>query len=327
MRLKGRYVRLAMAVLVAAIGCLLVLARRDRSCQQAPGRPPERGIKNASAANHGDQPPTPKHPGAPTAVIIGNQYPGDSDQQRTQRRKWRRSEILSAISAIAALAGSTFAVVALVAAWQAVSEARRQADIAQEALIIVDRPWIRVVGLSDVRLEVREHGAALTTKIKVKNIGRSPAQRTLAITRLITQRSIDDEAQEAVFLCRQSEGGYASFGELLFPNEERVFDWRLLIDMQSIRLDNERIRGHKVAEDGRENAESVPLFAAFSLIGCVIYAIPSRNFAGQTAFIYGINFACGTEGRELCAFDMAKPAVFEGRDVAIWEPSGGTFAR
>jgi len=257
-----------------------------------------------------------------------------------QRRKWVRSEKINAFAAIGQVLSALFAAFVVIVSWQGANEARRQADVAQQALIAAERPWVKVVGLSDVRVTVREDMVSFFAKINVTNIGRSPAQGTFVRTRLLANASIDEGAQAANALCRDFIEGkyYSPTYELIFPDEDRILWDTALIYVHSISRENKkRIQeefqlnrsayGDEKAEEFRTQAAAAPLVAGLSLIGCVNYMIPIGRVVGQTAFVYAVNQACGKEQRELCAFYMTKPGVFEGKDVIIREPISGTFAR
>lgn len=224
-RIREYCVKFAVTVLVAAMRCLLFVAILGRSKHQTPGCPPENCVKSASATAYSPPLPTPENfLTAGPATVPSHQNSPDGHQQGYQRRQWSRSEIFSAISTAATFAGSAFTAGALIAAILAVNEARRQADTAQQALIAVDRPWIKVIGVSNVRLEIDKFGIRLATMIDVKNIGRSPAPQTWIATKLITHRSIIDEGIEADLICSEMyEHRFDLRQILVFRDEEYRF--------------------------------------------------------------------------------------------------------
>jgi hypothetical protein len=306
-------------------------------------------------------PSTPEHPVRDTpAVAREPQRPDDNDHQHSHRRRQDWIGKTNALAAVLQIATVLFAALAVITAWlqaneasrqadearrqadiaqEALVEARRQADIAQEALVAADRPWVKVVGLSDVSITVHEHMVTLFAKVNVTNTGHSPAQGTFVKTKLLANASMDESTQAATALCRGFiEGEYIGpTYELIFPDEDRVLLDTTGIDMNSIiRKRHEEIQelfelnrstyGNKKAEEFRAQAAAAPPSAYFDLIGCINYEVPIGHAIGQTAFAYGVYKACeGPTGR--CAFDMTKPKVFEGKDLKIREPISGTFAR
>ncbi|MBV8770660.1 MAG: hypothetical protein JO094_17400, partial [Hyphomicrobiales bacterium] len=88
-----------------------------------------------------------------------------------ERAHWRVANFTGSIAACAAVAAAAFAA----GAYFAASE---QAGIARDALIISDRPWIRVEKVSIDRFQVvgKEGGYVIgLAHIDVKNFGHSPA--------------------------------------------------------------------------------------------------------------------------------------------------------
>ena len=241
--------RFKRAMWLAAIAYLSLLAGRRWSGKQTPSRPPKCRVDDASATDYGAPPPTPEHPHPATLTAAsGHEHSSDSNQHRPEGRKWGRGEIIGAVSAAATLAGSAFAAGALVAALEAVSETRRQANVAQAALVNADRPWIKVVGVSVISLKISSVGAALTSKINIRNVGRSPAEYTSVRSELVANSNIIDDANEAVFLCRRAAKAERPLDDrLVFPDEGGS-----LFDISFVNMDSINRSIEKEAIDGRD---------------------------------------------------------------------------
>jgi hypothetical protein len=291
-------------------------------------------------------PSTLEHPVGDTPAAASESQRPDDNHQRSGRRKRDWIEKINAWAPVFQIATVPVAVLAVIVSWlqaneasRQADEARRQADIAQEALVVADRPWVKVVGLSDVSIRVEEHVVTLFAKVNVTNTGRSPAQETFLKTKLLANADLDESTQAANALCRDFiEGKYISpTYQLIFPKEDRVLSDITGIDMKSIVSNrhkeiqelfesNKSMFGNKKAEEFRVQAEAVPPFAAFHMVGCINYKIPTGLAIGQTAFVYGVYRPCESP-TGLCAFSMTETGVFEGDDLQIQEPITGTFAR
>lgn len=228
------------------------------------------------------------------------------------------------------------------AAWfahGAFTEARRQADTAQEALIAADRPWIKVVGLSDVHVNVGVGAVVVFARVAVKNIGRSPAQHTYLDTALLADSSLDEQNARAALVCRDAEkAGYPPQEQLVFPDDAPTLSDVATIRIGTIKEERDRrlrqdfemadrIIPDETAEDRLRARVAQPLRAGLTIVGCVTYAVSARRVVGQTAFVFGLDHACGEGPWVVCSFDMTAPGEYEGSAVAVHPAVGGAFAR
>jgi hypothetical protein len=249
--------------------------------------------------------------------------------------------VISGVTTAAAIIATVFAAGAYFASWESVAEARRQANIAQAAYIAADRPWIKVAQPPRVRLDVRDGIVWFRTDVEVQNIGRSPAQHTCFHTELLPDASLDEQAAAAENLCqRAAAAGYPSDERLVFPNDQNTL-WDITgISIETVREKrNRKLEWEEnaaremfgevpsVVEDRLREQRVLPLRASFTLVGCITYAVSPRRVVGQTAFVYGINRACGLGPLGICTFDMNPPATYSGDDISVRSQIGGAFAR
>lgn len=217
--------------------------------------------------------------------------------------------------------------------------AQEQARVAREALVAADRPWIKVIGLSEPRLDIKTDNVFFNARLDVKNIGRSPAPRTSVRTKLLPDAIPKDEAGEAETLCREAVARRIPWREIsVFPDDGRSVAIDADANMESIAEDRrtmverdfERLRQGLDDESALERRAlllSFPLRAAFTLVGCVAYEIPTGRAHGQTAFIYRVSRECGAGPSVYCSFEMSEPMVHKGEALSIRENWTSAFAR
>jgi hypothetical protein len=141
--------------------------------------------------------------------------------------------VVGAATAAATVAAAAFAFLAYTAAWDAVSETRRQADIAQEALVASTRARLKLTSIKDARVGPVE-GVPLTLLSVVaayKNFGQSPAQNIFLTLRVFVvgtgpspretcereKAEVGDHSFEIVF--PQDEEGNQMYGAPVLPDE------------------------------------------------------------------------------------------------------------
>lgn len=338
--------RLVLGVLVAGVAFMVGRGRSERRGpgHQGPGAPPQGHAEQHAAADDAHAGAAVEQPvilARPAALAHG--ISGDDEHQREERRYWRRSIVISKVATAVTAGGLVFAGLAFIAGYRAMIETRRQADTAQEALIAADRPWIKVLELSGPRIEVRDNAVFLRAGLKVKNIGRSPAQHAFIRTKLSPDGSVMDDARETEMLCRNAAArGIPPFETLIFPDDESSIAIHALADVRDIakhwrdrierdyQLSRSVFGEDELAERNRAERLSYPVRVGLTLIGCVTYVIPTGRSYGQTAFIYYFNRACDLGPGFIpgeCSFEMEEPGTHEGDALVIREAIGGAFAR
>ena len=101
---------------------------------------------------------------------------------------------------------------------------QEQVAVAQDAMLQDHRPWIRttVIPLSD--FEYSSIGATSTFRIKIKNVGRSPALNVLMRSELVLVTNDDRPLEIIEKLILQEGPGIKQIGSVLFPDEETFAD-------------------------------------------------------------------------------------------------------
>lgn len=292
-------------VLLAGAGLFALIARRPRSRQQSSSDPPQNHVESHGTADHRLPPATPKHSSSAPSPEVGRQRTHPGDQAHSDGRGWTRSEVIGAISAGATLAGSLFAALALIAALQAVGQASRQADIAQNALTASSRPWVMLAEVKPERLASDdEAGVIFWVNISVKNVGHSPAQNVSVSGELLIGDYDPSPDQAMANVCqRPRRGSFIIPGRVLFPDQTQSIQGEIPNAFS--------IRGKKVwaaraahiksshdyemAREKPERAQALaealskfPFHAPLSLVGCINYRSPDNATLYQTSFMFDV---------------------------------------
>ena len=322
-------------------GLIGLMADRSRSH----GRHPIHPRPSSPPRSEATDPPTEK--GQPKAAVeqpVAVLAPATAINQLARRTAQARGAPLLAQEYVLAKAQafiSAFALVfagaAFVASYGALRETRRQADIAQDALITIDRPWLKVIGLENTPIDVRAGYAWTFANIEVKNIGRSPAQHTLPTFLLfltVPSTSRIPKRQTSVERLRaQGTGQKTNSCSPTTPDISGTSAVALsaVKDKRDRRAEREYVIARRMI--GRHGQRPVdrspepPCNATFTLVGCVTYAIATRQALGQTAFIYDLSYACGLGRLGQSQFRLSHPGSYSGNDVGVREPASGSFAR
>jgi hypothetical protein len=218
---------------------------------------------------------------------------------------------------------------------EAVKEARRQANAAEDALIAADRPWIEVVSLSVHRVDMMGFGdeatsaavksIAVEATATIKNIGRSPAQRVFVLMEPVPHSRYDDLTPRVSALCRRAVADRRFVDGVLFPDATRATHHTLFGAPADLRRTAERIRatireeaewrrqrGAEVSGGGSDADEARLMDAELAIAGCVTYVLPAGRAVGQTGFLYDVARNCGDAELVLpCSLDLNRPGDYE----------------
>jgi hypothetical protein len=210
--------------------------------------------------------------------------PEEKEHRFAERRYWRWQNrttsaglLLNAVTFVVAIAGAMIAYSAFQASRQAVVEAKRQADAAEESLWATQRPWIKVsmtLGKNIIFAEwANEKSIQIPLKLEYKNHGGAPAINLHIL--IVTDKRITDAkeiASASQQLCEnvraQSTDENSAGGITVFPGETEPVP-------NSI-ADTSYFAGTSRYWD----AEGL---AALSVYGCIDYAYGNGRH-GQTAF-------------------------------------------
>jgi len=254
----------------------------------------------------------------------------DQEHQRAERFYWRVNSITAAVATGAAIAAAVFAAGAYNASWQGVAEARRQADIARAALITGDRPWIRVIGLSNVHLHISVDHVTLSFNVDLKNVGRSPAKEVFVDTTLLADGGFTEHADHAASICKNARAnGYDPAKGLIFPDAvEPRWETAHITAGEVITINNQaimeevvnmkRIYGQAAAKEREAELRSRPYYLSPVIIGCVTYNIPVGDVIGQTSFIFNVYRACGARSKR-CTFAIERATSFKPDELSVAE--------
>ena len=285
-------------------------------------------------------------------------HPEEKKHRRREGRYWLTSLLLSLAVAIGAGFSARYAFKAASEAHEQAVQARRQADeagrqvgIAAQALVATDRPWIKIISVSDPKLEIStQYGyVSFGITVKVSNVGRSPAGSVTIDSKLLTPWSDkpwvgpDGSAPvEVKAFCHGVEGQPESifFESLLFPGDEDPREASASLTTNDIRAARDAaIRGSYlgwlgVPRQDREKLDTMaqelatPTISSFILIGCVTYRIPSGQALGQTSFIYEVDRReCRDDPAKCGGFDITRPALYSDADLSVKPAGGGTYAK
>lgn len=316
--------------LLAGIAYLVFKSRHRASTQQAPSGPPKPGIENAGTADHGSPPSAPEQPHAAFPSESRQQHPRANDQPGGNGHEWSRSEVIAAASAAATLAGAVFAAFAFFAALEAAREAGRQADIAQDNLLVSDRPWIKVEKVSVNKLTMINGAIIGFAEVSVKNFGHSPA------TNLFVRHEIKPFGNSqwgrdiTATICKTArEKREASTIQVIFPDDgkptggnlgdEELVPMQLFVPPEDIasakaaRLENNFAQdkvsfGFEQAIKRKKEKETSAFQTTFTLAGCLTY-FSYHGLIGQTGFVVYIYRRDNVDGRftyDFATFDTGR---------------------
>lgn len=164
------------------------------------------------------------------------------------------------------------------AALKAVEASSVQLELSRNALIVDQRPWVGVFGITLKGLEVNQEGAALEMTLRLKNTGKTPAHRVGIKVRLYAEPTIQASRDELIRIFHQSDRKPEYADQVMaciFPQQEHSADFKVLCDGEEI--------------------QAFPTIAGerrllFTLTGFVIYEseVSGVNAVHTSSFIYRI---------------------------------------
>jgi hypothetical protein len=183
---------------------------------------------------------------------------------------------IGAVSAAATVAAAGFAYGAYTAALDAVAETRRQADIAQDALVASTRARLKLTSIKDVRVGPLEVGGVSVPLLSVaaayKNFGQSPAQNIFLFMRVFVIGTGPSPRETCE---RQKAKASDHSFEIVFPQEEegnKMYGIPVLPDELEAQ-----------AAEARVARPGLPVELA--VVGCLMY----RSTNSDTVYVTGIH--------------------------------------
>lgn len=291
--------RLLLAALVAGAGWVALMGRGTRSGRQ-PGDDRDQRHSPADGSNGIAADRQPERP----AVLEGPdqrsraeeaQRASDERHKRGERWYWTVTGVAAILATGATAAAALFAYWAYQASWEAVGETRRQADIAQAALVASTRARLKITSIKDVRVGPLSAGGVSVPLLRVvaayKNFGQSPAQNIFLSLRVF----VADTGPSPRETCEnmKAEPGDASF-EIVFPQDEEG-DKIYGVGVSPGELEAQ-------AAEARDARPGLP--ASLALVGCLTY----RSTNSDAVYVTGIHGELGLA--------VAEPAHERGRRSA-----------
>jgi len=178
----------------------------------------------------------------------------------------------------------------------------RQADLTKQALISGQRAWISVSMEADGDCEVGGGSIVLPVKLKVTNIGNTPAMRAHTFMKMVFPKTglVQDELRA---LC----------AEQLKPND---YASRLVLPKETY----DRLWVPTYPDESGLPMEDIVAFWPH-IIGCVSYQVLGDDTVHQTAFVYGVS-----KGPDQFSGFIDKSDGTTPRDILRVEVQSGGFA-
>ncbi len=171
--------RFVLGALLGAAAGVIAMGRRSPSGHRPP-QPRYAGDQRAGPSGDRDEPPAYGEPNRPAPSPSPDQQAAARDEhhKRGERIYWGVTGAASILATGATCFAAWFAWGAYTAALNAVSETRRQADIAQDALVASTRARLKITSIKDITATRPEGGrvAWFWAEAAYKNFGQSPAQ-------------------------------------------------------------------------------------------------------------------------------------------------------
>jgi hypothetical protein len=287
-------VRFVLGALLGAAAGTVAMARRPPSGHHPP-QPRYAQDQRAGSAQHGRQPSGGDQPQRAAARERPHERHDASDERHKRRECWYWA-VTGAMSVAAAIATGT-------AAWYAYgafTQAQRQADTAQQALIASDRPWLMLTDVNPASLSSDdEFGVSFWVNMVAKNVGHSPAQNVSVSARLLIVENSGPRPDVAMHaICREArESPIVIPGQVVFPDQTEDINQgtpnSFIIPAETVWAVREaRIRlihNREMARNRPERAEAwaadlskFPFHAALYFIGCVNYRSSDNRLFFQT---------------------------------------------
>jgi hypothetical protein len=166
----------------------------------------------------------------------------------------------------------------------AANAAKKSADIAEKTMIGTQRPWVSVRLNLWSGLKFDEQGGHVSIVLRMKNVGNSPAVGTHVDAEVVLgfgpKYAIAE--QKRMLATRQKAGPRlvdSTFGYMLFPGEEFLYEINFLISREQIKkYQTEMSRDFK-------KDRTIFKFINPNIVGCVIYGFSFDESVHKTGFI------------------------------------------
>ncbi len=309
---------------------------------------------------------------APAAAQDGRDTPKGRVNWTREQRLALWANVASFVSVGAALAAFVLLVQTLhitqntlAVSQRAAEETQRQADIAQDALIAGNRPWVMLTDVKPVNLvSDNEFGVDFRVSISVKNVGHSPAQNVSVSGRLLIGEFDLPPDQVMASECQKPrDGSFVIPGEAVFPDQTQDLNGGVaeafgigaekLWEARAARINSAREYNATVGRPDRaqawaEELSKFPFHAPLSLVGCINYRASDNAALYQTSFMFDVGpkpdggaFPLLSENHPVTTWPTTLPGdpdvvvvhprmaqrVVPGDQVRLSKPLYGTFAR
>ena len=192
-------------------------------------------------------------------------------------------------------------------AYGAFTQAQRQADTAQQALIASDRPWLMLTDVKPVSLSSDDKfGVSFWVNMVAKNVGHSPAQNVSVSARLLIVENSGPRLDVAMHaICREArESRVVIPGQVVFPDQTEDINqgtpngfiipaetvWAIREARIKSAHDREMARNRpEWAEAWATELSKFPFHAPLYFTGCVNYRSSDNKLFFQTSFMFGVN--------------------------------------
>jgi hypothetical protein len=210
---------------------------------------------------------------------------------------------------------------------------------------IGQRPWVRLTAANPLYMIVQDSGVIIDLDFRAKNVGHSPAEGVYTTGKVFPDLSLTEQNTAARAVCKESRAIFEDnpYGKnlehlqsLVFPNEERQIQEVGGLVIRADEIIGSKIRGIEVQYKGsipyigeeqaasrREEAlaelKTKPVFSAFYIVGCIVYAYRSGSTFGETAFVPDIFRPCAESPAGKCAFDVSRPRDYRADEMQVKE--------
>jgi hypothetical protein len=150
---------------------------------------------------------------APAKAYEQYEHSTDGQHRTAEQYNWRRQNMLTFFTTVAAIFAAVFA-------FKTFIQAKRQADIAQNALIASSRPWVRTIDATVTKLEVQKDQVFAWVDFSYKAIGPSPATAVMISPKLLIPSAEPFAFEEVRKLCAEEKASGEVTGDALFPGED-----------------------------------------------------------------------------------------------------------
>lgn len=292
-------------------------------------------LKNRHKNNLGteEQSDTQQRPrkAAPAKIFESYDHASDKAHQTAEQFNWKFARNVGAATLIFSIVAAGGTVGAFIETW-------RQANVAQEALIAGDRPWLEVT-VRPVAVTLTPNFNIVTLDIRAKNYGHSPAQTVFAYGETFSEdaASLDKIRALSNVECKKAKrfkvtdlsvmvfpsGEEARIAATIFPNTPAAMHdvWQARRDRDYRAL--KAFGGAPYADFWTKMGSETPN-GEFSVVGCVIYSY-GGSFIGETSFSADLLRRC-PEGPFGCAFELDKVANYSA-DKILLKVGSDSFAR